>query len=160
MAAQGREGMRDVVQNAFRHFLFEIQVLLFVAIGAVERAALGEAVFQKHRAEGGECRATILRIIGGDDACAIVGRVREEHLVDVAVAQEECERIFHVQTVIKTAADGEETACWLEVADASFDAGGQVVVWKQGEERLRIDRSNSTSPSQPARPQFFPTKRG
>ena len=100
MAAQGGEGMRDVVQNAFRHFLLEFQVLLFVAIGAVERAALSEAVFQKHRAEGGECCATILRIVGGDDACAVIGGVGEKHLVDVAVAQEECERVFHAQTVV------------------------------------------------------------
>ena len=83
---------------------------------------MGDGVFEEHCAESGERRATILWIIGGDNACAVAGRVREEHLVDVAIVQEECELVIQLETIVETATDCEETTGWFEIFDASFDA--------------------------------------
>ena len=69
--------------------------------------------------------------VGSNDACAVVGCVREKHLVDVAVAQEECEPVFQLEAIVETAADREETAGRFEIFDASFDACGQAGIGKE-----------------------------
>lgn len=140
MAAQRRIRLGDVLKDAFRCLLLEFQIFLFAMIGAVERAAaLGNGIFQKHRAESGERRPTIDGIVGSDDSCAVVRGVREEHLVDVAVAHEECEFVVQLKAVVETAADSEETTSRLKIFDAPFDARRQEGIWEKRHEGVRAD---------------------
>ena len=108
-------------------------------IGAVEGAALGDGVFEEHCSEGGERRAAVLRIVGCDDSGTVVCRVREEHLVDVAVVKEECELVFQLEAVVETAADCEETAGRLEISDAAFYTRRQEGIWKERQESMGAD---------------------
>lgn len=80
-----------------------------------------------------------MRVVGCDDACAVTVGVGEEHLVYVAVAQEECERVFHAQAVVKTTTNGEETAGRFEIADTSFDARRQEGIREERHEGMGAD---------------------
>ena len=102
-----------------------------MAIGTVDGIAMGDGVFKEHRAESGEGRSSIERIVGCDDACAVIGCFGKKHLVDVAVAQEESELVVQLAAVVKATTNREEAASGLKVFDTAFDAGGQVGIWKE-----------------------------